>query len=95
MAVIIKNLGVGATSHSPGNGKSWIVKNIMATNTGTGNQTLTITAVGMNVVPPAMVVSGKTTVVLDDEITLTGAETIVITVSGSIDVILNGVERDV
>lgn len=98
MAVIIKNLASGSGSISnkyPGAGKSWIVKNIIVTNSGTST-TLTLKAVSKFIAPPLMTLAANTTMVFSDEITLTGTEALDITVAGgTVDYVVNGVERDV
>lgn len=107
MAVIIKNLakgnlvtaGVLTITLQPGTGKSWIVKNVMLTNRNSVANTIDLKAVGMFVAAPSMIIAASSTVVFNDEITLTGAsETLSITVAGTtpnLDYVVNGVERDV
>lgn len=105
MAVIIKNLANGtpanstAVSHQPGIGKAWIVKNVMLTNShGTTACTIDLKAVSRFIAPPGMTIGPKSTVVLNDEITLTGsgeALSIAVTAgSPNLDYVVNGVERD-
>ena len=106
MAVIIKNLANGAptnateVSSSPGTGKAWIVKNIMLTNKhATTPCTVNLKAMAMFIAPPDMTIAPKSTLVLNDEITLTGsAQTLGITVATgfpNLEFVVNGVERDV
>lgn len=116
MAVIIKNLASGTLSGTtakdlgPLTGKAWLIKSVSLTNRDSAARTLNATVIGTSpstvayIAPPLMVMAGKTTVVLDNEITLqypTGGtqEKLTLQVADTaatpgLDYVLSGVERD-
>ncbi len=117
MSVSIKNLAAGSLTTAgpqakgPAAGKAWIVKSVIVTNNDTVARTLEVRFVtpiaspstSVFIAPPTLSLPGKTTLVIDNEITLaagTSAQAEGISLNTPVpatpgmDYVMNGLERD-